>query len=82
MQGMGMKMTPEQVQTVLTRSASGDGVIAILKDLGLDPWYALIELKNKHADDIVAAKQAQLDNREKAAKLAQAAVVADVAQGV
>ncbi len=52
-------MTPEQVAEVLDRSAQGEGVVNVLRDLGLEIYESLEYLKRYHNDDIIAAKQVQ-----------------------
>ena len=57
------------IDQVLERSRNGEGVAAVLLELGLDVPEALVYLRDHHHHEFVAAKQEQIkrakDKKEK-----------------
>ena len=61
-------ITPEVVAEICRRSANGEGVEAVIRDMGL-PDGTMVWLRDNHVGAIVEAKKEQLRRRaEKAAK--------------
>lgn len=59
-------ISQDQVNDICERSAAGEGVINILKDLGIDEILGLAYLRKYYVVEIEAAKRVQLErNRER-----------------
>ena len=53
----------DTLKTICDRSAAGEGVRAIVADLGLPVEETMLRLRDHHHEDIVAAKQAQIGRK-------------------
>ena len=56
-------ITPAVVAEICRRSAEGEGVVAVIADMGL-PVETIVYLRDNHHAEIVAAKQEQLRKRD------------------
>lgn len=60
-------LTQEVADKICERSANGEGVLAIIADMGL-PAETMDWLKTNHRNAIEAAKREQIKNKDKGAK--------------
>lgn len=62
-------LTDAQLTQLLARSAGGEGVMDILKSMGVNKYAGTDWLKKYHHERIVAAKKEQISKRKKEAPI-------------
>jgi UTP:GlnB (protein PII) uridylyltransferase len=67
-----IEFTPQLAKTITDRSAAGEGVIQVCKDLGLDPDDATEWLKEQHIGLVITAKKTQIISKMEAEASAKA----------